>query len=149
MKPFNAHLKLPAYLHKVQYYETDGMQIVHHSNYIRYFEEARMDFLEKIGISFIEIEKMGFAVPVTSVTADYKGMTRYGETIAICVRFESFSGVRFSFTYQVYDAVSKDLRATGKTEHCYLKDDKPVHMKRIWPEGYHSMMEQLGTESVV
>ena len=37
------------YKHKVQYYETDKMQVVHHSNYIRWMEEARVEFLEKIG----------------------------------------------------------------------------------------------------
>ena len=40
------------YDHKVQYYETDGMGIVHHSNYIRWFEEARVDLLEQLGFGY-------------------------------------------------------------------------------------------------
>ena len=140
-------MKIPAYYHKVQYYETDCMQVVHHSNYIRFFEEARLDFLEKIGVSCAEIEKMGYIVPVISVSAEYKSMARYGETLAICVKFEEFSGVRFSFTYQVYDSATKTLRATGRTGHCYLKDGKPVHLKRALPDLYASMMEQIGWES--
>ena len=48
-------MKISPYLHKVQYYETDCMQIVHHSNYIRFFEEARVDFLEKLGVSYLFI----------------------------------------------------------------------------------------------
>ena len=140
-------MKIPAYLHKVQYYETDCMQIVHHSNYIRFFEEARLDFLEKLGYSYAEIEKMGYIVPVLSVFADYRSMTRYGETLAVCVKFEEFSGVRFSFTYQVFDSITKTLRATGKSVHCYLKDGKPVHIKRELPEVYAAMKEQIGWES--
>lgn len=46
------------YTHKAQYYETDQMGIVHHSNYIRWFEEARVDFFEKIGCSYKDIEDM-------------------------------------------------------------------------------------------
>ena len=48
--------KLKSYTHKVQYYETDAMAIVHHSNYIRWFEEARLDYLEQIGLPYDEIE---------------------------------------------------------------------------------------------
>jgi acyl-CoA thioester hydrolase len=140
-------MSISAYQHKVQYYETDGMQIVHHSNYIRFFEEARLDFLEKIGVSYAEIERLGYVVPVLSVNADYKSMTHYGETLVICVKFEEFSGLRFAFTYRVYDSESKTLRATGKTTHCYLKDGKPVHLKRELPDLYQSMMEQVGWES--
>ena len=50
-------MKLKKYTHKVQYYETDQMKIVHHSNYIRWYEEARSDFLEQIGCSYESIEE--------------------------------------------------------------------------------------------
>ena len=43
------------YEHKVQYYETDGMGIVHHSNYIRWFEEARVDLLEQLGFGYRDL----------------------------------------------------------------------------------------------
>lgn len=140
-------MKIPAYLHKVQYYETDCMQIVHHSNYIRFFEEARIDFLEKIGVSYVEIERSGYVVPVLSVSAEYKGMTTFGDTLAVCVKFEKFSGIRFTFSYKVYDVATGTLRATGETTHCYLKDGKPVNIKRALPETYQSMLGQIGLES--
>lgn len=138
---------ISAYLHRVQYYETDCMQIVHHSNYIRFFEEARIDFLEKLGVSYVEIERSGYVVPVLSASAEYKSMATFGETLAICVKFEEFSGIRFSFSYKVYDTASGTLRATGKTAHCYLKDGKPVNLKRALPETYETMLGQLGLES--
>ena len=47
------------YIHKVNYYETDKMGITHHSNYIRWMEEARIDFLEQIGFSYDKLEKEG------------------------------------------------------------------------------------------
>ena len=47
------------YLHQVHYYETDQMAIVHHSNYIRWFEEARCDFMDQIGVSYQSVEARG------------------------------------------------------------------------------------------
>ena len=140
-------MKISAYHHKVQYYETDCMQIVHHSNYIRFFEEARVDFLEKLGVSYTEIERSGYMVPVLSASAEYKGMTTFGDTLAICVKFEEFSGIRFSFSYKIYDVATGQLRTTGKTTHCYLKDGKPVNLKRALPETYQTMMGLVGLES--
>ena len=47
------------YIHKVQYYETDMMGMVHHSNYIRWMEEARIDFMDKLGFSYRKMEEEG------------------------------------------------------------------------------------------
>ena len=48
------------YLHKVQYYETDMMGVVHHANYIRWMEEARIDFMDRIGFPYKRMEAEGF-----------------------------------------------------------------------------------------
>ena len=58
------------YEHKVQYYETDKMDWVHHSNYIRWFEEARTDLLEQMGMGYDRIEALGIGSPVLGVEAD-------------------------------------------------------------------------------
>ena len=54
------------YQHKIQYYETDKMGITHHSNYIRWMEEARIDFLEQLGFGFDKLEQSGIVSPVLS-----------------------------------------------------------------------------------
>ena len=79
------------YLHKVNYYETDKMGITHHSNYIRYMEEARVDFLDQLGWSFIKLEKEGMASPVMSVEGVYKKSTTFPDTIEIMVGIEKLS----------------------------------------------------------
>ena len=63
------------YEHKTQYYETDQMGIIHHYNYIRWFEEARMDMMEQMGMGYAEMEKRGIISPVLSVHSEYKSMT--------------------------------------------------------------------------
>ena len=55
------------YSRSVNYYETDQMGIVHHSNYIRYFEEARLHRMDEIGLSYSGLEELGVIIPVTFV----------------------------------------------------------------------------------
>ena len=65
-------------LHKVQYYETDQMGVVHHSNYIRWFEEARAEWMEAVGLPYARLEAEGIASPVLSVACAYRRPVRYG-----------------------------------------------------------------------
>ena len=59
------------------YYETDQMGIIHHSNYIRWFEESRIEFLKQIGIPYDEMERRGLLIPVLGVSCKYKKAFRY------------------------------------------------------------------------
>ena len=74
-----------SYKHQVQYYETDKMGITHHSNYIRWMEEARIDFLKQIGWSYDELERSGIISPVIRVDCQYKVTTTFYDIIIIQV----------------------------------------------------------------
>ena len=87
------------YQHTVQYYETDKMGIVHHSNYIRWMEEARIDFLSQIGWDYKVMEDNGIISPVTSVESKYKCNTEFGDVISIEVGVEEFKGIRLKLRY--------------------------------------------------
>lgn len=120
------------YRHKAQYYETDQMGIIHHSNYIRWFEEARTDMLDKAGLGYDEMERMGIIVPVLSVSCEYKSMVRYNDTVLIIPQIYSFNGIKLVITYEIIDEPTKELRARGKSEHCFLsKDHKLISIKRL------------------
>lgn len=73
----------------VRYYETDLMGIVHHSNYIRYFEYGRIKMLEEIGLPISEIEGRGVMLPVVSTFCTYRTPSRMGETLRIISSVES------------------------------------------------------------
>ena len=123
--------EISIYRRKVHYYETDQMGIVHHSNYIRWFEEARIDFLEQIGLSMTEIEKNGVQIPVLSVTSNYKTMTRFGEEILIGLRMEKYNGIKMKISYEIRDADTGEIRNTGFSEHCFLdKTGKVISLKK-------------------
>ena len=66
------------YLRQPHYYETDQMGIIHHSNYIRWFEEARVDWLTFLDVPYYKIEEAGIIIPVLAVTCDYKEMIQIG-----------------------------------------------------------------------
>lgn len=122
------------YLHRVQYYETDQMGIVHHSNYIRWFEEARTDFLQKAGAGYDRMEREGIVSPVVSVTSRYHAPAHFGQTVSLSVRVVEYNGVRLTVEYSVRDSETGTLLCTGRSEHCFLKNGRPVSLKRAGPE---------------
>lgn len=132
------------YAHKTQYYETDQMGVIHHSNYIRWFEEARVDMLEQLELGYADMEAAGIVIPVLAVSCEYKKMTRFGETVEIGVRLTSLSGVKFSIEYEVKEQRTGELRCTGETRHCFLnKEGKPLNMKKTYPEIFEALENEM------
>ncbi len=133
------------YIHKVQYYETDKMGVTHHSNYIRFMEEARTDFLEKLGYGYDRMEREGIISPVISVSCDYKKSTTYADEIYVEVRVCELSPVRISLLYEM--KCGEDTVCIGKSSHCFLsKEGKILSLKREIPEFYAKMAEILVKE---
>ena len=126
------------YEHKVQYYETDKMGIVHHSNYIRWMEEARIDFLDRIGWNYKVMEDEGIISPVTAVESKYKCNTTFGDVITIEVSVEEFKGIRLKLRYVMRKEDVVVNEATS--EHCFLDTEgKIVNIKKIKPELYETL----------
>lgn len=94
-------MKQTTYQHKVQYYETDQMSIVHHSNYIRWFEEARVDWFDRMGLPFQNVEAMGIQIPVVSCSARYLRSAVFGDTIEVQLYKERYNGVRLVLGYRI------------------------------------------------
>ncbi len=135
------------YRHKVQYYETDQMSVVHHSNYIRWFEEARTDLLEQMGISYARMEELGIIVPVLAVACEYKQSVKYGDTVRVIPVTETFTGLRMSLSYRILDDKSGELRAFGTSRHCFLDGNfKPLALKRLHPEVYDLFTQLVGRD---
>lgn len=119
------------YEHKVQYYETDQMAIVHHSNYIRWFESARLEYMEKLGMSYAEMERKGIFSPVLHVQCDFKRMVKFGETVQVSVKVVKYTGIKLEVAYEVRDKVTGELKTTGLTRHCFLNEKgRPVALQK-------------------
>ena len=116
---------------KINYYETDKMGVVHHTNYIRFLEETRCEWLRKLGMPFEEFEKQGITIPVLGVNINYKYHVTFADTIIIKPYMKDYTGVRMTVGYEVIDKKTKNIVLTGETKHCFTnKELKPINLKK-------------------
>ena len=87
----------------VRYFETDQMGIVHHSNYIRYFECGRSDLLDKVGLPLTEIEAAGVMMPIVSVECKYRTPARLGDKLKIVSIIDSVPMAKLPVRSEVYN----------------------------------------------
>ncbi|MBR1529980.1 MAG: acyl-CoA thioesterase [Oscillospiraceae bacterium] len=127
-----------------QYYETDQMGIIHHANYIRWFEEARVAYLEEMGFRIMKEVDSPLISPVLTVKAEYLKMIRLHDKVKIFARLVQYNGFRYTFSYEIYNLKTNELACRGTTMHCFLdQDGKPVRMKREFPHFHNLMREHL------
>lgn len=135
-----------AYEHEAQYYETDQMGIIHHSNYIRWFESARIWYMHEIGVDYKDMEELGVISPVLEVSCTYKSMVHFGDVVEIVPKVESYNGIKLSISYTVTDKHSGELRTIGRSSHCFLnKEGRPVSLKKEYTkfdEAFRIAMEE-------
>lgn len=124
------------YERKVNYYETDRMQIVHHSNYIRWFEEARLYYMENRNLPYAEMEKNGVMIPVLSVDCRYHVPVRFGQTVLVMCKIALFTGTKLRVEYEVRDKENGTLHVIGSSEHCFVNAQtfRPIRLTKNYPE---------------
>lgn len=131
---------------KVNYYETDRMGVVHHSNYIRYLEEARCKWLEDIGMPFSVLEENGITIPVLEVNCSYKYHVTFEDSIIIRPFVKEYTGVRMTIGYDVADKKTGKTVLVGQTKHCFTdKSLRPISLKKYAPqfnEKFLSLLEE-------
>lgn len=128
-------MNIKKYEHVTQYYETDQMGIIHHSNYIRWMEEARVDLMRQAGISMTAIEERGVVIPVLTVSCEYRNMTRFGETIIVDLKLKEYNGIKMKIEYEMKEKLTGELKATGSSSHCFLsKEGKLLSIKKQYPD---------------
>lgn len=138
-------IEIIPYEREVFYYETDKMGIVHHSNYIRWLEEARIAFLESVGFPFEELEARGILVPVLHVEFNYRLPFRFGDRFRIEMKISKFNGIKMNFEYRVINSETEALHGTGKSEHCFTDDNMNVlRLGTERKELYSEFCEALG-----
>ena len=131
------------YRHTVQYYETDRMGITHHSNYIRWMEEARIDFLNQLGWSYEKLEAEGLLSAVTAVEGRYRAATAFPDEVRIRVSVAGFNGVVLKLGYTMLGPDGKTV-FEGRSEHCFLsREGRPIRLKKAFPEFYELLCSLL------
>ena len=87
---------------RVRYSETDQMGVVYHGNYIPYFEIGRVEWLRNKGISYKSLEESGIALPIVSMTLNYKKPARYDDLLTVKTTFKNYSSVKIEFDCEIW-----------------------------------------------
>ena len=131
-------MNVSPYARKAQYYETDLMGVIHHSNYIRWFEESRVHLMDQIGFGYDRVEAEGISFALLGLSCEYKATVLFGDTVLIQPWVSSCSHSRMAVSYRITDAASGELKTEGETRHCFFRkqDGRPVSLKKTIPELY-------------
>ncbi len=128
------------YRHTVAFYETDAMGIVHHSNYVRYLELARVQFMAEHDRPYLEYVAQGYHMPVTRVTCSYKKACRFADAIDITCWLAWARHASLGFGYRL--TVAGQLVCTGESDHAII--DQEGRPKRLPPDMRERLHGYLG-----
>lgn len=130
------------YIHKVNYYETDKMGVTHHSNYVRWMEEARIDMMDKMGFSYKKLEDFGIASPVLEYECKIKKSTYFSEEVKIYTKCKEYDGVKLTIEYTM--SVNDKTVAYGMTKHCFINSSgRPIRLNRVQIEFDQKIRENI------
>jgi acyl-CoA thioester hydrolase len=122
---------------RVRYYETDMMGITHHSNYLRWFEVARTEYLRQAGMTYRSLEEMGLGCPLTGARCRFLHASRYDDEITVQTWIKVYDGIHLTMAYQVY--TEGKLICDGETDHAFIWKGRVAALSRSLP-AVHSCM---------
>ena len=126
------------------YADTDAMGIVYHTNYIKYFEVGRTEYLREIGYPYSRLEEEGIRLPVAAVRCEYKSPARYDDILTVNTYVGDFKGATIVMAYEIYRKRTDELVARGETKHPITDVKlKPIRLRNINPELYERIRENL------
>lgn len=99
---------------RVEYHHTDQMGIVHHSNYVKFFEVARTEWLRAAGLTYAEMERRGVMMPIVDVHIKYRMPAYYDELIRVKAIVEQMPMARMTFNYEIHGEDGREI-ASGST----------------------------------
>ena len=125
---------------KVRFVETDLMGVVHHSNYLRWFEMARVEYLRAADVLLPELIAAGILFPITEVQCKYRQSAHFDETIRVEATLVDFSRAKLCFEYRVVRDADQVLLAEGFTKNVFT--DNNGRIIRL-PQLYYDRIDAL------
>lgn len=149
------------HLLRVHYKATDQMGVVHHANYISWFEIGRTEMMRYLGIAYRKMEELGLLLPVLDVNVKYHKPAYYDDCVAIYTSLATFSPIRLTFNYEVRRLSDMEcqennvqhklssermgeLLTSGQTVHMWLNQQwKPARLNKVAPDIYKQLNDLL------
>lgn len=125
---------------RVRFVETDLMGVVHHSNYLRWFEMARVEYLRSANVLLPELIAGGVLFPIMEVSCQYRQPARFDEQIRIEAELSEYSRAKLCFSYKVWRENDQVLLAEGRTKNVFT--DMNGRIIRL-PQIYHDRIASL------
>ena len=121
------------YERRAYYHETDQMGVIHHANYFKWMEEARIHFLDELGLSYKKMEEIGIISPIISVGAEYKKSVYFDDIAEIKIFINKYNGIKLDLSYEIYNKTKGYLAIKANSVRCFLKDGNIISLKREYP----------------
>ena len=128
---------------RVEYHHTDQMGIVHHSNYIKFFEVARTEWLRSAGLTYAEMERRGVMMPIVDINVKYRQPAYYDELLSVTAIVEDMPMARMLFKYEIRGEDGRDI-ASGSTTLGFI--DKETRRPQRAPKWLMEVLERVFQE---
>lgn len=129
---------------KVRFVETDMMGVVHHANYLRWFEMGRVAYLRACGITLGELMDAGVIFPITEVKANYKNSCTFDDDFEVQVRMSAFNKAKMEFDYRVIRLRDGAVAVEGHTRNVFT--DKEGRIIRLEPRWFAKIQKVYAAE---
>ena len=116
---------------RVRYAETDRMGLLHHANYLVFFEQARTDLLRGLGTNYRDLEDQGYFLVIVKVEVKYRRPAHYDDLLTIKTTVTKTSPVRLEHAYEVFGPTG-DLCCTGATTLACVNGDGKIQPMPEW-----------------
>lgn len=128
---------------QVRFNEADPLGIVWHGHYIRYFEDGREAFGKMHGLSYLDVFKKGFVIPVVEVNCHYKKSLKYGDTILVETIFIPSESAKMKFNYRIFNKATNQIVATGNSIQVFLDKENQI-LQLNTPEFFNDWKNKYG-----
>lgn len=106
---------------RVRFYETDGMSVVYHGNYLKWFEEARVEYMREGGVCLNDLLNEGIVFPVVEIHVKYLKSARYDDIVLVKTYLREADRAKLVFEYEVVREATGEVLTTGKSVGTYTK----------------------------
>ena len=120
--------------YRVKFYDTDTFRIVHHSNYIRWFETGRVEFLRELGIDLNEMMNDGILFPIVEIGAKFHAPAKFDDVLEIETTAEALTKAKMKFNYVIRKRGEEKILAEGTSTNVFTHDGKICRL----PDKYFS-----------
>ena len=119
------------------------MGIIHHANYVKWMEEARLAYLEKLGLGYKQVENEQVFSPVVSLAVQYKSPVHFADEVEVNVSVKAYTSVKLELAYEFFNKTTHQPCSTASSVHCFIKNGKRRLTKLVQPVAVNGFISRF------